>query len=622
MQYYDEHNKNENILNMFKTYILKNENNNANNDGNNNNLNKNSNVYINCDGQDIQIVNNRAFIGDEVYVCDNKVVGIKKRFLDGIPIVGILYLDSKMKYNNEDGKTMFLFKPTNKQISHFYITYTVKQTDNMRNIYCVIQFKTWTVYQKLPNGIVLEKIGLVGEKEAEYEHLRIYYGLRNTTIKINKDLKMEHQSILDDLKQSIIDYEVFSIDPRESKDIDDAFHFKHVLGGQLCEESRDQSYVVYEIGIHISCPYYFFKNPSDLDKIMEIGTTIYMPHKIYNMLPSLYSENYASLIEGEKRHALSLILQLDDEYNLVNYAIKPTIVKNINKGNYEDFQSTYTDNELLMDFVNVSSYFFKNTQCKDDSHKLVELWMIFANKTIATHLLKQSHLTNVILRSHKSREQKQLDKTYEDCRLMEYLKIRHENSAKYVLYSHAINDSNVGKESDIDCYTHSKLGHDYYTHFTSPIRRAVDLFIHGLLLTGKDIYEKDVLEEKIENINSITKRSRKLDRIIKRLDFLYKLKETCNSIETFGYIIDFNKEKMSCNIYIPEYNLDEIVYLVHNKFKSIADFGPNDFSVESYTIYCEDEFKTYTLYEKINIRMWVFLSAENIFDKLRIEIID
>lgn len=203
MQYYDEHNTNENILSMFKTFILKN--------GDNYKNIKNSNVYINCDGQDIEVINNRGFIGDEVYICDNKVVAIKNRAFKDIPIVGILYLDSKMKYNNKDGKTMFLFKPTNKQIHNFYVTYTVKPSDNMHNIYCIIQFNTWTAYEKLPNGIVLEKIGLVGTREAEYEHLRIYYGLRNTTIKINKELKIEHERILDDLKQSIIDYEVFQL---------------------------------------------------------------------------------------------------------------------------------------------------------------------------------------------------------------------------------------------------------------------------------------------------------------------------------------------------------------------------------------------------------------------------
>lgn len=605
MQYYDEHNTNENILSMFKTFILKN--------GDNYKNIKNSNVYINCDGQDIEVINNRGFIGDEVYICDNKVVAIKNRAFKDIPIVGILYLDSKMKYNNKDGKTMFLFKPTNKQIHNFYVTYTVKPSDNMHNIYCIIQFNTWTAYEKLPNGIVLEKIGLVGTREAEYEHLRIYYGLRNTTIKINKELKIEHERILDDLKQSIIDYEVFSIDPCESKDIDDAFHFKHIL----CKESC----IVYEIGIHISCPYYFFKNLLDLDKIMEIGTTIYMPHKIYNMLPALYSENYVSLIEGEKRHALSLILHLDDAYNLVNYTIKPSIVKNINKGNYEEFQRNYSKTELLNDFVEVSSHFFDNSLCKDDSHKLVELWMIYANKTIAKHLLEKSHLTNVILRSHKGNNEHLINKTHEDSHLTEYLKIRHENSAKYVLYSE--------EQCDNDFYTHSKLGNDYYTHFTSPIRRAVDLFIHGLLLTDKDLYDKTILQQKIDHINDITKHSRKLDRTVKRLEFLYKLKETCNSVETTGYIIDFNKEKMSCNIYIPEYNLDEIVYLVHNKFKSIVKFEihanddiENSTLGESYTIEYEDCMKTYTLYKQINIKLWIFLSAENIFDKLRIEIID
>lgn len=596
MQYYDEHNTNETILSMLKVDILK--------------VDIDNKFYIEntCDGGKIEIINNRAFVGDEVYISDNKVIAIKNHVLKDTPIIGILYLDSKMKYNNSAGKKMFLFKPTDKKISHFYVTYTLKASEKLQNIYCLIQFKEWTPYQKLPHGIVLEKIGLIGEREIEYEHLRIYYGLRKNTIKIDKDLKINHQKILDELKDSVVEYDVFSIDPPESKDIDDAFHFKEML------EERGS-----EIGIHISCPYYFFKDI--LDKIMDIGTTVYMPHKIYNMLPQIYSENYVSLIQDEKRHALSLILQIDGEYNLISYEIKPTIVKNINKGNYDDFQRNYYKSAELKKFVEVSSNFFKESSCKVDSHKLVELWMIYTNKKIAEHLIRNNtneKKTNIILRSHQSvNSWKNIE--YDDLRLTEYLKIRHENSAKYVLYE------------DIDLkQTHSKLDNNYYTHFTSPIRRAIDLFIHGLLLTDKDLYEKCELGKKLMHINDITKRSRKLDRTVKRLEFLYKLKKISDSIETYGYIIDFNKDKMSCSVYIPEYKLEEMVYLVNRKFKSIVKFElnskPDDnessYLHESYTVNYEDESKRiYTLYKKVNIRIWIFLSAENIFDKLQIELL-
>jgi len=589
MQYYDEHNTNETILSMLKVDTLK--------------IDIDNNFYIEHDGNEIEINNNRAFPEDEVYICDNKVIAIKNRVLKDASIIGILYLDSKMKYNNSTGKKMFLFKPTDKKISHFYVTYTLKPSEKLRNIYCLIQFKEWTPYQKLPHGIVLEKIGLIGEREVEYEHLRIYYGLRNTTIKIDKDLKVEHQELLDDLKDSVVDYEVFSIDPPESKDIDDAFHFKEILGDSVEKE--------YEIGIHISCPYYFFKDI--LDKIMDIGTTVYMPHKIYNMLPAIYSENYASLIQGENRYTLSLILRIDREYNLVSYEIKPCIVKNINKGNYDDFQRNYSESSVLNKFVEVSSCFFKNIDCKSNSHKLVELWMIYTNKKVASHLLENNisgNMTNIILRSHQSANSWQ-NIEYEDLRLMEYLKIRHENSAKYVLYC---------ETDDSLSHIHSKLGNDYYTHFTSPIRRAIDLFIHGLLITGKDLYEKRELEEKLIRINDITRRSRKLDRTVKRLDVLYKLKQNCNSIETYGYIVEFNKEKMSCSVYIPEYKLEETIYLVPHKFKSIVKFDiKHEYDVESCFIEYEDKSREFTLYKKVNLKLWIFLLTDNIFDKLRIE---
>jgi len=624
MQYYDEYIKDEDILNNFKTEVLKAD---------------NGIFYFKEDTKNI-VLNNRAIVGDLVYLyelddCEEKtfkVVGIKERVLKkNVHIIGILYLDSKIKYNNSNGKQLFLFKPTKKEYPNFYVTYNIKNIckNNLSNIYCIIEFKEWTIYQKLPHGIVIEKIGVLGDKETEYEHLRIYHGLRNKTLKIENHLKLKHNELLENLRNSIVDYEVFSIDPVGSKDIDDSFHFKKI-------ENDTTGELLYEIGIHIACPYYFFKDM--IEEIMDIGTTIYMPHKIYNMLPTIYSENYVSLIEGEKRYALSLILNINENYELLNYIIKPVVVKNIRKDNYDNFEKTYYNNEFLKRFVKVSSKFFNNSECIKNSHKLVELWMIFANKTVANHLLKNnSDLKNIILRVHYTTEINKIN--YEninqdknriqdnnenqdenEIKLKEYLQLRIEKSAKYVLYN-VDNKNGDNDDDELNIYKHSKLGNDYYTHFTSPIRRAIDLFIHAILINNKDLYEIPELNRIILHINNITKKSRKLDRNISRLNFLYSLKEKCNFIETIGYIIEFNQNKMSCNVYIPEYNLEERVYLVPHKFKSIVNFVIDENNLKC-TIEYNDFKRELYINKVVNLKLWIFLMAENIFEKLRIEIIE
>jgi exoribonuclease R len=684
MQYYDEHIINQNItdnnidntiLSNLETRILKVDDDIFYFDDDFCSLETN-----NCKDCKNIVINNRGISGDLVYlykiendegISSNKfkVVGIKERFLKNEKIVGILYLDSKIKYNNSAGKQLFLFKPTNKKYPNFYVTYNIKSLikNKLSNIYCIVEFKEWTIYQKLPHGIVTEKIGLLGDKESEYEHLRIYHDLRNQTLKIDSNLKLEHNKLLEKLINSKVDYEVFSIDPVDSKDIDDSFHIKKIECDEIelerneielerneielerneIELERDGiDDLQYEIGIHIACPYYFFKDM--IDKIMDIGTTIYMPHRIYNMLPNIYSENYVSLIQGEKRYALSLILKINEKYELLGYIIKPTIVKNIRMDNYDNFEKTYNSNEFLKLFVKVTSKFFNNEECIWNSHKLVELWMIFANKTIANHLLKNNDtFKNIILRVHHTSEinkinyeninqDENLDKDENinlnkgeiinlnqgenENKLKEYLQLRIEKSAKYVLY----NDDNKNEDKDCDelnIYKHSKLGNDYYTHFTSPIRRAIDLFIHGLLINKKDLYDTEELNRKILHINNITKKSRKLDRNIRRLDFLYRLKEKSNFIETIGYIIEFNKNKMSCNVYIPEYNLEERVYLVPHKFKSIVNFVIDENNSKC-TIEYNDFKREFYINKIVNLKLWIFLLEENIFEKMRVEILE
>ena len=103
--------------------------------------------------------------------------------------------------------------------------------------------------------------------------------------------------------------------------------------------------------------------------------------------------------------------------------------------------------------------------------------------------------------------------------------------------------------------------------------------------------------------------------------FLYELKETNKNIETYGYIINITKNKLT--LYIPEYNLEEKVVIIPYKYESVYNVFINEDTKENITkiIYTNENItKIYRLYEKINIKLWVFTSFENIFDKLKIEI--
>lgn len=538
---------------------------------------------------DENIINNRAINGDIVYLLNNEVIFIKERNIKNI--IGILYLDSKIKYGNIKDKSYYLFKPTNKLYPDFYIPY--KNNGKNYKVYSIIKFKEWNINNKLPIGTLIEVIGNIDNEINEIEHLRNFYEIRNDNFKI---CDKRDNDIIENLEKENIDYNVFSIDPIGSKDIDDAFHYNKL----------DE--IIHEVGIHIASPYNFFEN--DLLKIMDRVSTVYTKYKKYNMLPNDYADNICSLIENKKRYALSVIITVKNN-NFDSYIIKETIVQNIKNYDYDNFDKIYKKNKNLKDFMDISKIFFRQEQI--DSHLLVEKWMIFTNKIIAEHLIK-INLTNCIIRVHKNNisDYDNLSILNEKKELNDYLKLKIESSAKYEIY-------NKEKEDQ----KHSKLGNDFYTHFTSPIRRAVDLFIHAIIINGKDIIENDLLEKIIDKINIFTKNCKRFERMGKRINFIYSLKDNPENIVTYGYIIKIKENKLI--IYIPEYHLEEKIIIAPRKFEKIMNL---EMKKNEEDIITEIEYndinnikKKYILYQKVEIKLWVFTSFENIFDKLKVELI-
>ena len=165
---------------------------------------------------------------------------------------------------------------------------------------------------------------------------------------------------------------------------------------------------------------------------------------------------------------------------------------------------------------------------------------------------------------------------------------------------------------------------DLYTHYTSPIRRAVDFYIHALFLGKNNIFSTTVLNNMIDNINTFTKNQRKFQRQLRRLSFLVEIKnnyESKNDI-TEAYIIEIKDRFLV--IYIPEYKLEEKICIIQKKFEKIVKsnvFLNDDNIIEKINVIDETKEYTYELYQKIMIKMYVFLSFDSIFDKVKIEIV-
>ena len=527
-------------------------------------------ICIEYDPLNKTIQNNRALPKDIVYIRDKIIIHIKERCKN--PIVGILYIDSNIKYGHYKNILLYRFQPTDHHYPTFYVPYHAKK--GLHKIYISILLKEWKTTDKFPIGTCIEQIGNVGNEEAEYEHLRHYYQLVYHTWKIDRTQEKKDEEYMNYLQTQKEDYCVFSIDPEGSKDIDDAFHFRKI------EESN-----IYEVGIHIASPSFLLEK--DVSRVMERVSTIYLPYRKYNMLPNRYADEWCSLLEQKKRHALSILFHFDSNYQLVSKEIRETIVLNVQQDTYEHFEKYYSNDPLFQSFMAFSNYFFSRSL---DSHQLVEEWMIYTNQQIADSLLSMS-FSNVLLRKHLFTTP--IENNNQNSVIHSYINMRNEKSALYDIY-----DPNATESQ-----THSKLKNQYYTHFTSPIRRSIDFAIHIMLRTKKDLYTKEEWMQKIEHINHFIKKSRKLDRNCKRLNFLFRCKQMDHNIQTDGYILEINE--YSILVYIPEYHLEEKITIVPKKFRSIQQ----SISMPSYT-----------LYQKLSLRLWVFPSFDSFFEKLQIEI--
>ncbi len=545
------------------------------------------------------LINNRAIYEDEVYILNNEIVNIKTR--SNKKIVGILYMDSITQYGtNNSGNPIYLCKPLNPKYEHFYVASGKKEKVRM---YVVFEFKEWNETQRLPHGQVVEYLGKLGEEETEYEMLRYYHELNFNRWRLEKEELIEKNNLLNLIKEdSNIDYEVFSIDPIGSIDIDDAFHYK------------DLSENKFEIGIHIASPTKYFDKVEDWIKILtERISTVYLIHKKYNVLPNELSDDLCSLLENKIRFGMSIIYEYEKNENkkieLKNWYFRESIIKNRKNYRYEDVDDMI-EKEFKKGDKEMKKMYNKTKEIFDitelDSHKYVELWMIKTNEMVAKHLVKTLEdpsrtILRVCLPYKKSLKENEL---FDNQKVKKYMERKEMKSAIYKYY----------KENEY--MGHSMMNLDLYTHFTSPIRRSVDFYIH-LLLLNKNVEKYD-----LDKVNAFMKRTRRLDRDLKRMNYIFKMKKNEVQTQVKGYLMEMNENYIK--VYIPDYEMEEKYFIKdrigYSSLKKIEyEFLENSDNKIINKIKIDD--KEYNLYEERDIKIWVFSKEDNFYRKLKIDII-
>lgn len=332
----------------------------------------------------------------------------------------------------------------------------------------------------------------------------------------------------------------FTIDPVDAKDFDDALSVRELENGN------------FEIGIHIADVSHYVKQDSALDKeAINRTTSVYLPDRVCPMLPERLSNNLCSLRPNEDRLAFSVLVEFDSNHKVVSSAFTKSVIHSNKRFTYGEVQdiidgaeSEFTSevNTLITVSRNLRKNRFKNgsinfeseevrfelneegypigiyTKDKHESNQLVEEFMLLANILVAKYvsmLNPESNPIPMVYRVHDGPNPEKLDsfsllarrfghllkfddESHVAAIMNDLIKKIHGKPEQAILEKMAIRSMSKAK------YTTENIGHfglafEYYTHFTSPIRRYPDVLVHRILEAAlKDrrhiIYPKDELE--------------------------------------------------------------------------------------------------------------------------------
>ena len=391
----------------------------------------------------------------------------------------------------------------------------------------VARIYQWRDEEMNPRGEIVDVLGKKGENNAEMHAILAEFGLpykypaavEKAAAKIGAGITPEEVAKREDFRGVT----TFTIDPRDAKDFDDALSIRKLANGN------------YEVGVHIADVTHYVRPNSIIDKeARERATSVYLVDRTIPMLPEHLSNGICSLRPDEEKLTFSAIFEMDKDANVLNSRIGRTVIRSDRRFTYEEAQDIIEGNDgdfapevraldqlakklrkkrfdngaLEFDRAEVrfeidekgkpiSTYF----KVQKDANKLVEEFMLLANLTVAESIgkvPKGKKAKNFVYRIHDLPDPEKISNFALIASRFGY-KVETDGTAKKVNSSLNRMLKNVkgrGEENMLSIlairsmakaiYTTKNVGHyglalDYYTHFTSPIRRYPDMMVHRLL---------------------------------------------------------------------------------------------------------------------------------------------
>ncbi|MBL85459.1 MAG: ribonuclease R [Winogradskyella sp.] len=451
----------------------------------------------------------------------------------------------------------------------------------------LVTLTDWPEKADSPYGKVLEVLGKPGEHNTEIHAILAEYGLPH-------EFPYEVEKFANDLDISITEEEIakrrdmrkdltFTIDPKDAKDFDDALSFKVLENG------------LYEIGIHIADVSHYVQPGTVLDdEAYERATSIYLVDRVVPMLPERLSNGACSLRPHEEKYTFSAVFQMNNQCEIKKQWFGRTVTYSDARFAYEEAQAIIENNpKVTLNSIEVSQLnttipkevsltgdeyntkpeiaeavmvldrlakkmrskrmrtgaisfdkvevkfnldeeanpvgvFFKTSK---DANKLIEEFMLLANRKVSEFIGKQNPKKTFVYRVHDEPDEAKLAQLQTVVgRFGHQLNFKDRNSVASSL-NKLLTDV-VGKKEQnlVDTlairtmskaeYTTHNIGHyglafDYYSHFTSPIRRYPDVMAHRLLqhyLDGGKSANEEVYEEKCKHSSNMEYLATKAER--------------------------------------------------------------------------------------------------------------
>ena len=385
----------------------------------------------------------------------------------------------------------------------------------------------WGDDEMNPKGEIVDILGRKGENTAEMHAILAEFGLpykyhenvETAANRISAGITPEEVARREDFRGVT----TFTIDPRDAKDFDDALSIRQLANGN------------WEVGVHIADVTHYVHPGSVIDREAQArATSVYLVDRTIPMLPEHLSNGICSLRPDEEKLTFSAIFELDSKANVLNYRIGRTVIKSDRRFTYEEAQEIietgqgefaneiqtldrlakhlrrrrYEAGALEFDRAEVRfdidkdgkpvSVYFKESK---DANKLIEEFMLLANLTVAEAIgkvPKGKKAKAFVYRVHDNPDPEKISNFSMIASRFGY-KINVDGKASEVNKSlnRMLRDvKGRGEENMLSMlairsmakaeYTTDNVGHyglalDYYTHFTSPIRRYPDMMVHRLL---------------------------------------------------------------------------------------------------------------------------------------------